>query len=940
MKMRKIAIFATLLIFSFEFSILHSQKTLLSPSAALKTLEIRDGRCQEESLHAFVTLAEGTDLKAFDAYGVKVNSIVPLSHHSSLITHHSMMTVQIPTKHYLDFVASGLCDYIELGNELYPYLDKARADMGVDYIHQGVNLPQGYDGTGVVVGIIDGGFDYGHPTFFDTTGTTLRIKRVWQQFDDSGNPPAGFSYGTEYATPDAILGAVTDLANQTHGSHVAGIAAGSGPSRSHRGMAPGADIVIVASAWMEATTFDAIQYIHEYARSVHKPCVINMSFGTLAGPHDGTDAFSTILQNYLRDSSGVALDSLIIVASAANSGSTMNHFRHQFSATDTMSFTYTCNTRTGNVNLAIDSWGAVGDTFSVSLALYDYGINTDHTFVMDMPFVSSAVDTVFTVDFTSPRDSVYHCNIVVTHDNPRNHRPSIILNLYKNGFYNTRDIFRITLKSTSADVHLWSDDVYFYKANTPQAQDGDYDYLIGGEGANGDDVICVGSYATRTKFYGDDGTYRSLSSDVEGDLSYFSSHGPTWDGRVKPDICAPGQKLASAVNASALGPLDDVVDSTFFGGSMRYYALMQGTSMSSPAAAGIIALWLQHNPALNVDSVRTLLHDNGIRDRFARDIPAEGSNEWGWGKIDAFAGLPTPSAPLHYVYTYPYDPTTGHVVGRGRHPEGQLTIEAVPTAGYGFDHWNNTHEDVTGNPFTFNLVSDTVLLARFVELPCDTISQFPWEAVFDQGSLICWERYSQNVSLSGWREYSQGSMVSVGLVSSGGPDAMLITPPVRVESQTALFYNATSSSREPNFDSLAVVVFNAEGETIGLYPQHLSTSNSGDFIVSLDPYAGQVVKLGFHHFACSATSMVVLSNVKIDHHVGIMEIENSNLKIITSGLDLRIDNPDGETVSLYDITGRHLATHHSTLITHHFSTPGVYIVKAGNRPVRKLVVLR
>ena len=88
MKMRKIALFATLLIFSFEFSILHSQKTLLSPSAALKTLEIRDGRCQEESLHAFVTLAEGTDLKAFDAYGVKVNSIVPLSHHSSLITHH------------------------------------------------------------------------------------------------------------------------------------------------------------------------------------------------------------------------------------------------------------------------------------------------------------------------------------------------------------------------------------------------------------------------------------------------------------------------------------------------------------------------------------------------------------------------------------------------------------------------------------------------------------------------------------------------------------------------------------------------------------------------------------------------------------------------------------------------------------------------------------
>ena len=110
------------------------------------------------------------DIKALDAFGVKVNSQVG-----------NMATVQIPTKRFADFVASGLCSYINMGHSVYPMNDKARAYMGVDYIHRGVNLPQGYDGTGVVVGVVDIGFEYGHPSFYDTTGTTLRIKRVWQQ---------------------------------------------------------------------------------------------------------------------------------------------------------------------------------------------------------------------------------------------------------------------------------------------------------------------------------------------------------------------------------------------------------------------------------------------------------------------------------------------------------------------------------------------------------------------------------------------------------------------------------------------------------------------------------------------------------------------------------------------------------------------------------------
>ena len=101
--MKKVVLFCVLLMGVVS---MQAQRAMLSPSAALKVMEIRNGRCQAENLHAFVTLAEGADLKAFDAYGVKVNSVVK-----------GMMTVQIPTKRFAEFAASGLCSYIDLGQE-------------------------------------------------------------------------------------------------------------------------------------------------------------------------------------------------------------------------------------------------------------------------------------------------------------------------------------------------------------------------------------------------------------------------------------------------------------------------------------------------------------------------------------------------------------------------------------------------------------------------------------------------------------------------------------------------------------------------------------------------------------------------------------------------------------------------------------------------------
>ncbi len=617
-----------------------AQKTKLSPSAAKMLKQVEVGKCESGSVYAFVTLADNVDIKTLDNYGVKVNSVAG-----------GMMTVQIPSKGYRDFVASNICAYIDLGDELHPQLDIVRADLGVDYIHHGINLPQGYDGSGVVVGVIDAGFEYGHPSFFDSTGTELRIKRVWQQRDTLGTAPTNFSYGRELADSTSILAAVTDEPTLGHGSHVLGIAAGCGAPDAtgsrYRGMAPAADIVLVATNMKPPCVVDGIRYIHEYARSVQKPCVINISLGSNTGPHDGNDMIDRMIANYIDQ-----LDSIVIVVAASNDGGEPHHLHQQFTATDTVLRTF-CNWPfASEFNFGVDCWGGVNDQFSLSVALYNRPTDTSITYVAETPFVSTDVDSIYTFSLTSQDSNVYECILEVIASDPNNHRPEIWVGITnEDDSLILSDVFALTLKSTTADVHLWTDYLEFSSNRMEQFSDGDDDYSIGGVSANSDAVISVGSYATRSYKVSESGSVLGFSMTEEGDLSEFSSHGPTWDGRAKPDICAPGQSVVSAINTPYLEYYGTflVFDSTDFRGQTYYYCLMQGTSMASPVMAGITALWLQNNPSLDVDSVRAILHSTGRKDRFTGDIPATGSNLWGWGKVDAFAGLGNTAVPMHYA---------------------------------------------------------------------------------------------------------------------------------------------------------------------------------------------------------------------------------------------------------------------------------------------------
>ncbi|MFT3920000.1 S8 family serine peptidase [Cloacibacterium sp.] len=137
---------------------------------------------------------------------------------------------------------------------------------------------------------------------------------------------------------------------------------------------------------------------------------------------------------------------------------------------------------------------------------------------------------------------------------------------------------------------------------------GGYDLL---EGAGiSKNVLVIGSAKKNT----------SMSTDENYDVSDFSSYGPTDDGRIKPDFCAPGEDIYSSI---------DTYD--------QAYGTYKGSSSAAAVVSGIISLLQQYWKSVSPNSaymwsstVRALLAHT------ANDKGPEGPDYiYGWGLVDA-----------------------------------------------------------------------------------------------------------------------------------------------------------------------------------------------------------------------------------------------------------------------------------------------------------------
>lgn len=526
-------------------------------------------------------------------------------------------------------------EYIQITSGATQMLNLARQEAGTDQIHKGTDLPQAYTGEGVVVGVVDAGFDYMHAAFRRPADGALRIKRVWEQSAttlDGASAPAKYGYGIELNTPELIEKAQGDSDSNSHGTHVAAIAAGSDAYKdgAYVGNAPDADIVLVALDLNTSTNADisnAVQYIFDYADEVGKPCVVNLSLGNQDGPHDGTSTFDTMTD-------AMQGPGRLIVGAAGNHRTDAFHIDHTFATADAAPLRTFVKYKVAPSNSVsggtIEIWGEKGVDFTVDIAAYSTFNKKDARSTTVYP-----AEGVTDVDFGKYATGTWK---VASEVSPLNGKPHVVLTSALTSIRNNYAIALTVTPKTAGRVNIWSDNTYLALESRDiegfSAPDAASSTLceIGGTGKR---ILTVGSYTTRNEYTTNGGQQATLQETV-GDLSSFSSYGPTVDGRMKPNITAPGCFIISAVsNNDASGNLMYAEYNENFG---RYnqYGYMQGTSMASPFVAGIVATWLQAYPQLTPEQLHEIVQNTARKDSFTATAP---DSNWGYGKINALDGL-------------------------------------------------------------------------------------------------------------------------------------------------------------------------------------------------------------------------------------------------------------------------------------------------------------
>ena len=575
---------------------------------------------------AFIHLNEGYTPDILTPCGVEVRSVIG-----------QILTADIPFEALDQVAALEGVKYVEMGTPVKPRLNEARKDALVDDVQTGVSLPQEYRGSGVVVGVVDNGFDYTHPDFYTRDKSELRIKRVWDQ-NASGTAPEGFDYGCEYTTAEAILAKGYDTDQTTHGTHVLGIAAGADntDNKGLYGVATDADIVLVSYNSKDMYTgdntaiIDGVKYIFDYAQSVGKPCVVNLSLGSYWGPRDGSSTFDRLADE-------LQGPGRLLVGSSGNSGGTKYHVSKTFEGNepDTLATFFDFNYIDGQYG-TVEVWCDPGMDVSFVPIVYNIKENKVERTYEPSRFNSTVCEnTIYTFDTNV--DGVWGSLGVEGEINPVNGKTHLILapdfysitEGYDRGFY--------IISSNPGTIHLWTDEftTSLSSYDRPGFLDGNDQSSMDELGGTGKRIISVGAYVSRDHCtqYG----IPSYSGETLDALASFSSKGPTADGRVKPDIAAPGTYIISSLSSYYSG--SKLKYSTVSWNDKKYeFGYMQGTSMASPFVTGVMATWLQAFPEMTPEIAREILQKTSRQDDFTGTIDG-GSNLWGYGKIDAYAGI-------------------------------------------------------------------------------------------------------------------------------------------------------------------------------------------------------------------------------------------------------------------------------------------------------------
>ncbi len=513
-------------------------------------------------------------------------------------------------------------------------LNKANTITGVDLVHEGNNstngarsttgLSQSYTGKGVMIGIFDSGFDPNHAMFLDKNGKS-RFKMIIDK------------NGTAITDPDKIAAYTTDNKYFTHATNVSGIAAGyyKGDNFEIEGVAPEADLAM-GPIMTTASGLVALKTLAEYCKEKGQRLVTNMSYGSMFGPHDGSDVYSQALNEIIKKYDIVACNS------AGNIGYQKIVQRHTFTS-------------------STDEMKAIFDLNSYDGSIYSYvTTNTSAPINMDI-IVLTIVDRCSTILGRYPaivngvaqnvetNDDLGSLSISIAKESIHDGLAGYIIK--SNNIAREDSYYRIGYIITSAEgqkVVVYNDQSHLFNTSFPE-----YTKELTSNGTvnstcSASDMLVVGSYITTDTLITNNRTFKvtnkTNSSDWgvhNGEIAYYSSYGTRYDNTEWPHVVAPGAYITSAYNRYDVSNKSSVAGSDTQNGNTYQFCALSGTSMASPYMAGVAALWLEADPTLTHEQIKAIAQMTTDVD----DYCGEGNHFYeegkqaGAGKVNALAGL-------------------------------------------------------------------------------------------------------------------------------------------------------------------------------------------------------------------------------------------------------------------------------------------------------------
>lgn len=570
-----------------------------------------------EMVKGFVKIADNSSIAEIESMGAVVNSEIG----------DDILIVSIPVDALESLSELESVEYIEIAKPVLMLNDEARSITNADIVQAGTGLNMAYTGKGVIVGIIDTGIDFNHINFKDDEGNS-RVVRAY--CDGKGT----------FDDPDDIAQLTTDYSYETHGTHVTGTAAGSYYDNGYQGMAPDADLYLCGTG--STTTIDIVEQaekIVEYAKEQGQPVVINLSLGSNAGPHDGSNIVSQATDR-------LAGEGVIFIYATGNEGDTDLYVNKTFeNETDAEQLKtiiewgeeYSYNNFASYTTNPVSVQFMLIDTSNDNEVLYEtdlfspgesggnWSLRQSNGYSNFSTYFSGNIQLEAQYDAASGKYEVY-CAYSMSRRSTTSSDYKIAMKFY----------------GTQGDVlNMWSDSyIEFSDNDDPEYTAGTSDCSVS-ELATGSEVISVGAYTSKVNYTNYQGNRYSYSSAYYtlNTMGYFSSYGYDMNGVWHPTVVAPG--CAAIVSSYsryyryaydyAIVSQEQIDDVTYQWGTSA------GTSMATPVVTGIVATWLQYNPTLTTDDIKEIIAATAQKtDEYGTGIALQ----WGPnGLIDAYAGL-------------------------------------------------------------------------------------------------------------------------------------------------------------------------------------------------------------------------------------------------------------------------------------------------------------